>query len=296
MNLKMHENMAVVLLKGLGRLSLPCIYRLACCFCLILRPFPMQLKRTIARNIEKCFPALSLAEKKALENTALLHTIWRLLEMPFFWFNTKKVQDVPLQISGEEAFEQDFAKGQGVIVITAHFGAWEAVNAYMGPRYSCVTLYKPLKKAYQETLVTIARERYGVEFFETSIGGVKKIFESLKQGKCLGIMSDHDPGDSGGIFVPFFGIPANTTTLTAKLVQKSAAAVYTLSAERLAKGQGFHLRFKKIDNLRGIDIEESTERVNQAIENIIMDAPAQYEWSYKRFRRTPTGTDIPFYE
>lgn len=294
MKLKFHEKLAALGIKGLGRLSLRNIYRLACFIDFILKPFHLRVEKTIHRNLEGCLPHLNEEERIALTKKALLHTFWRIVEMPFFWFSKDKVlEQMELKISGEEEFKKDFNKGEGAIVITAHFGAWEMVNAYMGPRYPCATLYKPLKHAYQEELVRIARERYGIEFFETSMGGVKKIFECLKAGKCLGIMSDHDPGDNGGVFVPFFGVPANTMILPIKLIQKTEAPVYTLSAERLPKGRGFHLRFKKIENLRGISLEESVKHMNEAIENIAMQAPEQYEWSYKRFRRkSEPGSDF----
>ena len=297
MKLKFHERVAVFLLTRIGHLSLRNIYRLAAFITFVLNLFPIQLKRTIRTNIEHCYPHLSRTEQEALMKESLLHTVWRLVEMPFFWFSKPSAQnEIEVKISGEEQFQKDFSQGKGAIVLTGHFGAWEMVNSYMGPRYPCVTLYKPMKKAYQEELVQIARERYGVEFSEVSVGGVKKIFESLKQGKCLGIMSDHDPGENGGIFAPFFGIPANTMLLPIKLIQKTDAPVYTLSAERLPKGAGFHIRFKKIEGLRGVSIEEAASRLNRAIENIVVDAPAQYEWSYKRFRRTPTPLGHPFYE
>ncbi len=286
MKLVWHEKLAVWVLRGLGHLSLKNLYRFACFIYWVTKPFPLRVKDTITRNIERCLPQLSFAEQKSLADKTLFHTFWRIVEMPFFWFSSKKsLGKVSLKITDEDQFQAEFGEGKGAIVITAHFGAWEMVNAYMGPRYPCVTLYKPLKHAYQEELVRIARERYGVEFFEVSMAGVKKVFESLKAGKCLGIMSDHDPGENGGIMAPFFGIPANTMVLPIKLIQKSEAPVYTLSAERLPKGRGFHLRFKKIEGLRGISVEEATARMNQAIADIAMQAPEQYEWSYKRFRR-----------
>lgn len=297
MKLKFRERIAIFLLKRVGHLSLRNIYRLAAFITFILGLFPIKLKRTIRTNIEHCYPHLSKMEQKVLMKEALLHTVWRLVEMPFFWFSASAAQkEMQVKISGEKAFQKDFKEGKGAIVITGHFGAWEMVNSYMGPRYPCVTLYKPMKKAYLEELVQIARERYGVEFSEVSVGGVKKIFESLKQGKCLGIMSDHDPGENGGIFAPFFGIPANTMLLPIKLIQKTDAPVYTLSAERFPKGAGFHIRFKKIEGLRDVSVEVAALRLNEAIENIAIDAPAQYEWSYKRFRRTATPLGNPFYE
>src|ERR1700677_1480636 len=107
MKLKFHERLAVLFFKGLGHLSLPAIYRLARFGSALLRPFPLQLKRTIARNVEHCFPHLSSKAQQALKTEAFLQTLWRILEMPFFWFNTQKIQALPLQISGEAVFRSE---------------------------------------------------------------------------------------------------------------------------------------------------------------------------------------------
>ena len=287
MKLKWYETLAICLLKGIGHLSFKNIYRLSVLIYYLTRPFPLRLRKTIHRNLERCLPDLSEIERAKLTHQAVHQTFLRVLEMPFFWFGSlRKRAALHLEVTGEDIFSNEFAKGQGAIVITAHFGCWEMNNAYLGPKYPCATLYKPLRDAYQEELVRIARERYGVEFLETSMGGVKKIFAALKAGKFLAIMSDHDPGDHGGMMVPFFGIPANTSILPIKLIQKSKAPVYCLSAERLPKGQGFHLRFKKLEGLRDVSVEEAALKMNQAIEAIARQNLAQFEWSYKRFRRT----------
>ena len=287
MKLKWYEALVVSVLKGIGRLSFKSIYRLSVMIYYLTKPFPLRLRKTINRNLERCLPELSALERSQLVGRAVHQTFLRILEMPFFWFSSAyQRQALHLKVSGEDDFKREYANGRGVILITAHFGCWEVNNAYLGPICRCVTLYKPLRDAYQEELVRIARERYGIEFFETSMGGVKKIFSALKVGKCLAIMSDHDPGNNGGLMVPFFGIPANTSILPVKLIQKSQAPVFSLSAERLPKGRGFHLRFEKLEGLRDVSVEESALKINQAIEAIARQNLAQFEWSYKRFRRT----------
>ena len=87
--------------------------------------------------------------------------------------------------------------------------------------------------------------------------------------------------------VSFFGIPANTTTLIAKLGEKSGAPIYFMVAERLPKGSGFHLHFVKAnETLKSKNLEEAATAMNQGVSDLITQFPEQYEWSYKRFRRT----------
>ena len=284
--MKIKEKALITTLKFLGKLSLRNNYRLSCGIRCVLKCFPLRLQKTIHTNLSRCLPNLPAHAMQSLEKQVFFHTILRMVEMPFFWFGPSH-DALICEISGEADFQVDFQKGQGMIVLVPHLGAWEVVNFYMGQRYPSVSLYKPIKKAHQEELVRLGRERYGTEMFPTTISGVKSLFASLKRGKCAGILPDHDPGDNGGIMVPFFGISANTTTLIAKLGEKSGAPIYFMVAERLPKGSGFHLHFVKAnETLKSKNLEEAATAMNQGVSDLITQFPEQYEWSYKRFRRT----------
>lgn len=284
--MKIKEKAFISSLKLLGKLSLRNNYRLSCVIHFVLKCFPLRMKKTIHTNLSRSLPSVSTTDLKKLEKKVFFQTILRMVEMPFFWFGPSE-DSLIREISGEAEFQADFEKGQGMIVLVPHLGAWEVVNFYMGKRYPSVSLYKPIKKAHQEELVRLARERYGTEMFPTTISGVKSLFAALKSGKCAGILPDHDPGENGGIMAPFFGIPANTTTLIAKLAEKSGAPIYFMVAERLPHGSGFHLHFVKADEaLKSKNLEEAATAMNQGVADWVAQFPEQYEWSYKRFRRT----------
>lgn len=295
--MNLQEAIAVFLLKALGRLSLKNLYRLAKVIYVLLLPFPLKFKRTIRINIGRCLPELSQQDLKKLVKINTFQTILRMLEMPFFWFAPKdKIARLIWETKNEAEFKAVFQQGRGVIVLVPHLGAWEGVNYYMGLHYSAVSLYKPRKARYQELLLKIVRERFGVEMFPTNLSGIKSLFQALQEGKCAGILSDHDPGDNGGIFVPFFGIAANTSTLIAKLEYKSQAPIFFVVAERLPKGQGFRLHFIPANKELGSkNLTQATQALNIQTAAIIKKNPEQYEWSYKRFRRTRWGK-VWFYE
>ena len=175
-----------------------------------------------------------------------------------------------------------------MILLVPHLGAWEMVNCYMGTHYLAAALYKPFKKAYQEKLLRQARERYGTEMYPANLSGIKGLFGALKRGRCIGVLPDHDPGENGGEVVPFFGILANTTTLIAKLAAKSQAPIYLVFAERLPKGKGFQLHFIKASSaLADPDLKMAATALSHEMMDLVSLYPEQYEWSYKRFRRTP---------
>ena len=297
MRLSVKESILFFIIKCLGRLSLRKLHALAKFLNFIFTPFPLKFKRTIYINLSRAMPELTPPELKRLVDTTVFHTILRMLEMPFFWFAPlNKIKALTWESVNEDAYKNAINPTEGMITLCPHLGAWEAVNHYIGSRYTAVSLYKPSKKPYQEILVKIARERFGVNMFPTNISGIKNLLQALKSGKCAGILSDHDPGDHGAMYVPFFNIPANTATLIAKLSHKSAAPIYFAAAERLPKGAGFRMHFiPGSPALRDPDLRTATTALNTETANIIKLFPEQHEWSYKRFRRTRWG-NTRFYE
>lgn len=291
------NTLLINILKFLGHRSLKTLNALAYLAYLITLPLPLQLKRTIRINISRCFPNLSMHEINSLVKKNVLQTFIRILEMPFFWFAPiKKINTLQWDIQGETEFKKIFEEGRGVILLVPHLGAWEAVNYYMGSHYSAASLYKPGRHHYQELLLKIARERFGTQMFPTNVSGIKGLLQSLKAGRCAAILPDHDPGENGGIFVPFFDIPAHTATLIAKLASKSTAPIYCVVSSRLSKGKGFRLEFiPGRALLKNPDLETAVTAMNDQIASLIKRWPEQYEWSYKRFRRT-RWNQVWFYE
>ncbi|HEC28720.1 MAG TPA: lipid A biosynthesis acyltransferase, partial [Gammaproteobacteria bacterium] len=129
----------------------------------------------------------------------------------------------------------------------------------------------------------------------TSTTGVKALFTALAKKETIGILPDQDPGGDGGIFVPFFGMPANTIKLASRLTQKTGAPVLLLYAERLTHGHGYVIHFHKPGkDIYSTDLTVSATAMNRSVEACIRALPSQYQWSYKRFKRRPSGESSPY--
>jgi KDO2-lipid IV(A) lauroyltransferase len=77
-------------------------------------------------------------------------------------------------------------------------------------------------------------------------------------------------------------------TLLSRLAGKSEAAVFLVYAERLAHGAGYHMHIQSTPAaLNDRDIATSVAVLNQEVENCVRACPAQYQWSYQRFKTRP---------
>jgi KDO2-lipid IV(A) lauroyltransferase len=252
---------------------------------------PNRHRRITERNIELCFPGLSRGERRRLTRRSLVETGKTLTESLYLWLGDEgRIKSLDQGASGWEHVEKAMTLGKGVIVISPHLGSWEYVGVYCAARYPMTCMYRPPRQAQFDTIVRQGRERTGMSIVPTNTKGIRALLQVLRKGEIVGILPDQDPRDSGGTFAPFFGIPANTMTLVSKLVSKTGAVPIFAFAERLPGSRGFHMHFIPAPEGTGdADDDRAARAINEGVETLVRMAPAQYQWSYKRFRTRPEG-------
>lgn len=291
---KLQERVVTTLITAVGRLPFAWLQRIGYVVGHTLAWFPNSQRRIARLNIRYCFPELSPQEQAALVHKSLRHTAMTIMEMLAFW--SKSPQQLLKLVTREDTWPKAPADGRGMIFLLPHMGAWELFTTVAASLYPVVALYRPPKKAYLEALIHGARERSGMTLVPTTASGVKNLVQALREGKVLGMLPDQDPGENGGIFTPFFGQPAWTMTLVARLIVKHQTPVYFTYAERLGVGKGFSIHITPASaELYSDDINTVTAQINAQIERIARTCPEQYQWSYKRFKRQPNGAQS-FYD
>jgi KDO2-lipid IV(A) lauroyltransferase len=253
--------------------------------------FPHSMRRIIAINIALCFPELNAKAQRRLVRKTLIETGKTALEMPWLWLKPKaKLMSKIVEVRGEAEFKAAAAQHKGAILLSPHIGAWELLNPYLAKHFPMVIMYKPAKRAYLDQIILNARVRSGSTLVPTNTSGVKALYRALTEGKVVGLLPDQDPGKNGGEFAPFFNIPTLTMTLVARMAQKSQVPVYLVYAERLNIGRGFRIHFSPVNaQIAGTDTPLALAAMNHAVEQCIRQSPAQYQWSYKRFKHRPEG-------
>ena len=113
---------------------------------------------------------------------------------------------------------------------------------------------------------------------------MRLLFRHLKEGRLVGILPDQRPKGGEGEDAPFFGHKTKTMTLLCRLAQKTGAPVVLGFAQRLPRGAGFALHFAHAEPaVSGADMPAAVAALNRGIEALTRLAPAQYQWTYKRF-------------
>jgi len=249
---------------------------------------PNQSKRIAAKNIALCLPELSRKQQNNLLKHTLMETVKTGMETGALWcWDRQRLFQLIKKTSGEERFLQAL-NNKGVIILAPHLGAWELVGLYCASKGPMVSLYRPPRIVALDPFMRHARQRFGATLVATNARGIKTLYSSVKAKKMIGILPDQDAGRSGNVFAPFFGIAASTMTLLSRLARKSKAEVIIVYAERLSRGQGFHMHFIPApENTAHNDPVIAASALNKSIERCVRRIPSQYQWIYKRFKTRP---------
>ena len=213
-----------------------------------------------------------------------------MVELPWVWCRSQEQVCATVQsCHGWEHFEAAQVRGKGIILLTPHWGCFEVVGLYVGQRYPLTCLYRSPRQDWLEKIMRGGRERGLARLATADVSGVRTLFKALKRGEAIGLLPDQVPSQGEGEWVDFFSRPAYTMTLSGRLAQASGATVLLSFAERLPRGAGYVLRFEPLP----LDFSKPVSpQINTALERVIAISPAQYLWSYNRYK-IPRGVTPP---
>jgi KDO2-lipid IV(A) lauroyltransferase len=179
---------------------------------------------------------------------------------------------------------------RGVIYLTPHLGCFDAAALWAAQRRPITVLYRPPKMKTLQPLIEAGRGRDRVQLAPATLGGVRLLLKALRRGEAVGILPDQVPANGEGVWAEFFGRPAYTMTLVGKLAESTGATILMAAAVRLPDGTGYAIQFTRFDgNPSGKD---GPRALNAAIERLVGVEPAQYLWSYNRYK-VPSGAMPP---
>lgn len=251
-------------------------------------------RRVTEINLARCLPNLPAEKRNLLARQSLIETGKGMTELGWVWHHPE--QALVLTHGGNSEFDAALESGTPVIVLAPHLGCWEVLNFWLAKQAPMHAMFLPSGVERLDNLVRTSREKIGSTMHPATARGVATLVRALKKGHSLtAILPDQVANRRGGRFADFYGQPAWTGTLSAKLIQQTSAQVFMAFAKRLPDASGYQVIMQPADNdIYADDIDTSLAALNRAIESLIAEAPAQYLWSYKRFRRAPDGQSKPY--
>ncbi len=258
-----------------------------------LRRLPLRQVRTARRNLELCFPELSLHERAALLRRHFEAVGLSFVDMAIGWFLPIDELLERVTITGREHLDNALACGKGVLLVSAHFTPLEvgvAVMESLTPLCSC--MYRPQRNAMIDVIIRRGRSRFARE--QIPRDDVRALLRSLRDNHAVLYMPDQTYLGRQSALLTFFGEPAVTNTATSRLAGISGAVVSTYFFRRLADGRYRVDIGAPLDGFPSGDTNADTRRLVAVLEDYVRLAPEQYLWIYKKFKGRPPPHVDPY--
>jgi KDO2-lipid IV(A) lauroyltransferase len=272
--------------RALSRLPLGLVQAVGAMLGWLLWRLPNRERRISEANLARCYPGHSEAWRARTLRRGLIETGKTATESVWLWSGAgprglARVRET----HGEEALLASLRDERGIIVATPHFGNWELAGANTAQYTPLSVMFRPPRHERLTPLLRAGREHLGMTPVAATTSGVRAIHRTLLAGGAVGLLPDQRPRAGDGVYAPFFGHPALTMTLIARLARRANAVVVMTAMERLPRARGFRAHFWRADDaVAAADSQTAAAALNREVERCVAIDPAQYTWSYKRFR------------
>ena len=210
-----------------------------------------------------------------------------LAELPAVWLRPRaEVAALVRRVDGREHVDAAHAAGKGIVFLTPHLGCFEIAAKIAAEEFPITVLYRTPKIAWLQPMIEQGRGQDNVRLARADLSGVRELLAALARKEAVGILPDQVPGEGEGDWVEFFGQPAYTMTLAAKLSARPGRVCLLAFGERLPRGEGYVLHIRPLPAAE--PGESALRRMNSALEALIRECPGQYLWGYNRYKR-PKG-------
>lgn len=243
-------------------------------------------------NLALCFPDWTPAQRKALRDESFSALGVGLFEFARAWWGSIAPMRREVVIEGLEHLRALQAQKRGVLMVSGHFMTLEICGRLMCDHVPLAGMYRRHGNPVFEWAVKRGRLRYAVHMFTNE--EIRGAVRHLKQGGFLWYAPDQDMRGKDTVFAPFFGVPAATITATHQLARLTGCAVVPFFHRR--EGGRYVLRVAPpLADFPSSDATADSARVNAEIEAMVREAPAQYLWIHRRFKRQPDSEPRELY-
>ena len=244
-------------------------------------------RREAARtNLALCMPALGDGEREQLLRENFRDVGIGLFEFARAWWGSAEPMRQTARFEGLEILQRLQAEGRGVLLVSGHFMTLEMCGRLLCGHVPVAGMYRKHRSPVMEWAVLRGRLRYASAMFGN--GDTRAAIRHLKRGGFLWYAPDQDMRGKDTVFAPFFGIPAATITATHQFARMTGCAVVPFFHRR--EDDRYVLRIgEPLSPFPSEDAVADTAAVNASIEAMVREAPAQYLWLHRRFKRQPEG-------
>jgi KDO2-lipid IV(A) lauroyltransferase len=241
-------------------------------------------RRRVRQNLKLVLPDLPADEVARISRAVpdnVGRTVIEIYSGPEFIARTASQ---PLTGGGVAALEEAHRSKRPVILVTGHFGNYDASRAALIARgYRVGALYMPMANPYFNEHYVKAISGIGTPLFPRGRAGLSAMVRHLRTGGMLGMLVDQHR--SHGETLTFFDRPALTALSAAELALKYDALLIPTYAVRRPDGLSFDIIVEA--PIPAGSPEAMTQALNDSLEVLVRKHLDQWFWIHRRWKVPP---------
>jgi len=249
-------------------------------------------RRPALNNLRAAFPEKSDSAIRRLGSNVFANMASNFVDLIHVAKLNADQMDRYVRPHGLEKIEAVLKEGTGAIVLTAHFGSWELVGAYMRIKgFDGATIVRKIYFKKYDKLMRRIRSIYAMDTIYRD-ESPKKMLKVLRDNKILGMLADQDIESIDGVFVDFFKKKAYTPTAPAKIARASGAPIIPCYMLRSGSVYDYYVDdpiYVEHDGDKDQAILNATQLWTAVLESYIRRFPDQWVWMHKRWKTRPEG-------
>lgn len=238
------------------------------------------LRKRAERNIELVWPDCPADRRRQIVQGAAAHFLRLGIEYAQLH---RFVRSAKIDANGVEHLQAAKVAGKGAVLVTAHYGSWEAARlAALRAGCPCGIIFRRFNNRYLTRHTMDLIHLCGDPVLQKGHRGMRKLVNHVARGGFVMILVDQR--NSGAPFLNFLGQPAETVTAAADLAHRTGAALIPTRGVRNVANRRFDAYFE--EPVTGADPTEMMQKVNDRIGAWITEHPEQWLWFHRRWRST----------
>ncbi|PJE34571.1 lauroyl acyltransferase [Pseudooceanicola lipolyticus] len=239
------------------------------------------LRKRVRANLKLVQPDLSEPEIRRLCRAVPDNAGRKLIELYSPRAFAERAKGWQIGGPGLAALTEAHAAGRPVIVISGHFGNYDAARASLRHRgIEMGSIYRRMANPYFNAHYTRMMEAVGKPMFMQGRRGMIEMVRHLRAGGIIAIAADLHA--HGGVEIDFFGKPAVTSTVPAELALKHNAPLIPVYGLRKPNGLDFEIIVH--EPIPPTDPKTMTQAFNHDLEALVRQHMEQWFWVHRRWK------------
>ncbi len=244
-------------------------------------------RRRADANLSLVWPEIGVSDRRAL--IYQIGAQFTRLTLEYIRLD-RFIKEVRLTVTGAEHLAAAQSAGRGTILVTAHYGNWEAARlAAKQAGVETGIIYRAFNNRYIDRYAFNLIPITGVPVLQKGRKGARQLVKHVLDGGAIMILVDQR--NSGAPYLDFMGHPAETVTAAADLAHRTGAALIPARAVRVVEERRFEVSFE--EPITGPDPHTMMQQVNARIGAWVEEHPDQWFWFHRRWRSTARSKPLP---